>query len=439
MAARFQRGLLRDVSHLGIGVISSVIVGLVTVPLVITGLGTVSFGVWAVFSGLVVLISPFDFGIANALVQRASHRSSDTASHIGDLVGRALLGLCVVAGGVTAVLLLLSVVPGWAQIVNAPAHLSDQVQLAGLIVVVAIGIGFPAGLVDRLNLVTERAFVNGWLALAAAAVVLASMVAARACGAETLGWYVAATVLPAPLIRMGALVVLLGSEPRLRPLEFRDPVGIGRLAPTFIVLQGAAVIVLQIDPLLISRRLGVGAVASYSVPARAFTLLATVSGVMATALWPRFSEARTARDDAAVRRLLRRSLAVGAFGAAAAGCILVLAGPAAFSVWTGGEVVPSRTILALFGCLGFVYVLANVMTFALLGLGKVREQSVIAIVLVLVKVPSSVLLISLVGVDGAVWSSIAGYGLVVLFPLALLYRRAIRELVEERRSLGGAP
>ncbi|MGH9182085.1 MAG: lipopolysaccharide biosynthesis protein, partial [Acidimicrobiales bacterium] len=317
-----------------------------------------------------------------------------------------------------------SAVVDWADVWNVGKSLAPEARTATAVLAVAVALGLPAALADKLNLARQMGGRNGALSAAAAVTTLLAVV--------TVVWFdgglpavVAATTIPSVVVRCGWLVAIFVRDRRVRPARRLD--GSLRLllraSAAFTILQICAVVSYNSDQLVVARLLGPSAVARYAVPAKAFALLLAVSAAATTALWPAFLEAVARHDMVWVRAETRRVVAWAAAGGVAFGLALISIGPWALSVWVGGGYEPDRLLLVAFACWGVVYVVTNVVGFILLSLGSLRPLVAVAVLNTIVNVGASVALTRRVGISGAVWGSVLSYLIVTAIPLCLLARR----------------
>jgi O-antigen/teichoic acid export membrane protein len=241
---------------------------------------------------------------------------------------------------------------------------------------------------------------------------------------------VAATTIPAVVVRTGWLLAILTRDQRVRPARRLD--GSLRLllraSAAFTILQFCAVISFNSDQLVVARVLGPLAVAEYAVPAKVFAILLAVSGAMTTALWPAFLEAVARHDVRWVRSETRRIAGLAGVSGLVFGVSLVVLGPWALSAWVGGGYEPDRLLLVAFACWGLVYVVTNVVGFILLSFGSLRPLVGLSVLNMIINVGVSFMLTRRVGVSGAVWGSVLSYLAVMAIPLCLLVRHGMARL-----------
>lgn len=422
------RRMGRHFAGIGAGLGATMLTNLVLVPVLYRHLGPEAFGVWALFASVLIMVGAVDPG--NALIHRLTAALTlHDRRRAAQLVSASLVATTGVALFLMGTFAAASVVVDWADLWNVGDGLAADARAATTVLAVAVALGLPAALADKLNLARQLGGRNGALSATVAAATLVSAVMVVRLGGG-LPAVVAATTLPAVVVRTGWLLAILGRDERVRPVRRLE--GSLRLllraSAAFAILQFCAVVSFNSDQLVVARILGPLAVAGYAVPAKAFAILLAVSAASTTALWPAFLEAVARHDTGWVRAQAGRIMALAGVGGVAFGLALLALGPWALSAWVGGGYKPDRSLLVAFACWGLVYAVSNVLGFILLSLGSLRPLVGLAVLNTIVNVGISVVLTRRVGVSGAVWGSVLSYLTVMAVPLWLLLRRGIAGL-----------
>jgi O-antigen/teichoic acid export membrane protein len=420
--------MVRHFAGIGAGLGATMVSNLLLVPVLYRHLGPEAFGVWALFAGVQVMLAAVDVG--NALVHHLTAvLAVDDRRTAARLVTAALVATSAVGAALLAAFAVASRFVDWAGVWNVGGALAPDARAATAVLVVAVAFGLPAALADKLNLARQVGGRNGLLSTIVALATLATAIVVVRLGGN-LTAVVAATNLPAVLVRFGWLAVALARDPRVRPARHLE--GALRLllraSAAFGVLQICAVVGYNADQLVVARVLGAAAVAQYAVPAKAFAIVLALSGASTTALWPAFLEAVARSDVRWVRTETRHVVAWTAAGGLGFGVALMTLGPWALSAWVGGGYRADRLLLVAFACWGLVYVVTNVLGFILLSLGSLRRLVALAVANTVVNVGASIVLTRHIGVSGAVWGSVASYLLVSAVPLVLLLRQGVGRL-----------
>lgn len=424
--ARTQR-MIRHFAGISSGVGASIVSNLLLVPVLYRHLGPEAFGVWALFASVLVMLGAVDPG--NALIHRLTAvLTVDDRPQAARLVSASLVATTGVALALVAAFAAVSVFVDWASLWNVGDALASDARTATVVLVVAIALGLPAALADKLNLARQMGGRNGALATTTAISTLVSAVVVVRLGG-TLPAVVAATTIPAVIVRMVWLLAIFSKDERIRPVPKLD--GSLRLllraSAAFTILQFCSVVSFNSDQIVVAWILGPLAVAEYAVPAKAFAVLLAVSAATTMAMWPAFQEAVARQDIRWIRSEARRITGLAGVSGLAFGVALVLVGPWALSTWVGSGYEPDRSLLVAFACWGVAYVVSSVLGFILLSLGALRPLVRLAVLNTFVNVGVSIMLTRRVGVSGAVWGSAISC-LIGVVPLRLWLRNEMARL-----------
>lgn len=175
-----------------------------------------------------------------------------------------------------------------------------------------------------------------------------------------------------------------------------------RQSRPFWVLQASAAIGQSTDLLVVGAVMGPTSAASYALVSRMFNAIINVSGLVLAPLWP---------AAAAATRKGMRSLAMhltlvwggrATLGAAALAVPVALASSWIIKLWSGGEVA-SQPALVLLWMTWTIYFTAQIaVTNTLLGMGFQRFVSIVSLVAALLNILISIGLTELVGIVGPI-------------------------------------
>lgn len=419
------RRMGRHFAGISAGLGTTMVTSLVLVPVLYRHLGPEAFGVWALFASVLVMLAAVDPGTA-LIHHLTAVLTVDDRPRAGRLVSASLVATTGAGAAVVAAFAAASFFVDWASLWNVGDALAAEARAATAVLAVTVALALPTALADKLNLARQVGGRNGALSATVAIATLVTALAVVRLGGN-LPAVVAATTMPAVVVRGGWLVAIFVSDRRVRPARKLE--GSLRLliraSAGFGILQVCAVVSFNSDQLVVARILGPLAVADYAVPAKAFTILLAVSAATTTALWPAFLEAVARHDIRWIRSETRRILGLAGASGLAFGLALLILGPWALSAWVGGGYEPDRSLLMAFACWGFIYAVTNVLGIVLLSLGFLRPLVRLAVLTTIVNVGASVVLTQRIGVSGAVWGSVLSCLVVTGIPLCLLVRHGI--------------
>jgi O-antigen/teichoic acid export membrane protein len=360
----------------------SMAVALVSVPLLLSLLGTHQYGVWATLTSLVAFISLLDLGVGNSL------RNSVAAMSVSndELVRTEFVGffrlLCFV-GPVAAVCF--GIVVPWLEISADHAGAAWLLYVPLLLTLpLVLGASVLQG-ARATGLQTLLQATGGWAFFALIGLIAWSGVA-PSINSLALAWsffYLAALLvvfslalktlkLPWSRLLSGSISVLSGA--RLR-------VGL-----EFLVLQLSSLVLYGLGNVLVFDHLGASEAARYDVLNKVFQVGLSFYTIVIGVMWSEIAKSRAASDAVALTRIYGRLASIAMFFSMV--CILgAVVVPTLVDVWTHHRIqVKTNEALAIAGLVS-VQSLAYVGAVFMNAFEQVRLQIVLGVVSIVLMVP----------------------------------------------------
>jgi O-antigen/teichoic acid export membrane protein len=366
---------------------SVLVIGLVSVPLSLSYLGTERYGIWLTLNSLMMWLALTDMGWGgNALINAlAGAHGGDDLESARELVSTAFFGLCAIAL-VMAVLFIAIIqhVP-LAGVFNASGAVPPaELRTAVVFVFLAFAVSFPAGVVQALCHGFQRGYVaNVWNTIGSL-LGLAALAAVTRIGGDLPRFVLALWGVRAAL----AVIALIGAfawlapalAPSLRCISRAALIRLSSLGVRYLVAQLAGLGIFQSQLLIVAHQVGPSEVGTFNLSQRILTLPCNLAQLLASPLLPAYGEARARADWDWIGTASRRSLVTSA----AIGFGLTL--PLAFGVrwlveaWIGQELVPTPGLVVALSSYALLASLAVPLSVLLFGLEAVGGQARIALV-----------------------------------------------------------
>jgi len=301
-------------------------VTLITIPLILHGLGTAGFGLWAAATSLSWLGSMLDLGLGAALVTLiAQGAAAEGAARMGDSVTAGLLGATLMMGAI--------LLGGGALVCMAATGVT---RAAFLIAVAGMAVTVPLSLANMIWLGLQKGAIAGFWNIVQTLLNLGGLLAALAFRGGTL-WLVAVFYGSTVLAFALSLAHLLRAHPGLIATPRLPPVAAWQLIlPRSLLLSAisvAAGLAYALDNVLALALLGPLAAARIAILLRIGATITGLLAVLTQPLWPAFAEAYAMADITWVRRGLTWSTASLAAGIMLGGAVMVQFGPAFLHAW----------------------------------------------------------------------------------------------------------
>jgi O-antigen/teichoic acid export membrane protein len=407
---------------------------LISVPLTLGYLGTERYGMWLTLSGFASMLTFADLGIGAGVTNAVSTADgSDDHQTIRAIVAS---GIAILSGVAMLILLVLAAtyrMVDWAAFFNVKSALARAEAGPALATfIVCLALALPVSLVERLQAGVQRSFMASlWRCLGSIASLVAVLVAIWLNAG--LFWLVLAySGVPVLITLINSAVFFAFIAPSLRPRILHANLSSAR----FIAQDGTMFFLIQIltgfakysDNLVIAHILGATAVPLFAVPEKLF---AQISGTAFMGLWPllpAYREARARGDHHWVRVTLMKSLRVTLLLAGLSAAVLVAIGPWLIALWTHDVIHPTWALLIGLA----LWKVSEACSFApetyLIGAGKLRLLALCWAVLAMLIVPLKFLIVPVLGVTGAVWTTVVLFAACILIPWLQVSLRDARSL-----------
>lgn len=413
----------------GLSLLSTIIL----VPLLLNHLGTERFGLWMTLSVLFIYLKAADGGVTIGLIGLvATADGAQDSARVRTLVSSAFIVTVVVAlvlliGALSAALM------DWSFVLNlSDPSIQTEAALVAAIFIAAIALGYPVGVAKQSRMgLQQGAAANLW-DLGGAVVAFLGQLAVVFFGGGLVMLAMVFALTPVLFNALAAVCFWTGSGRLVSPspalANFATAKTLFASGAMFTALTLTQAFAVQLDSVLIARVLGVEHVAVYAVVQKLMTQPMLFITLFLTAQFPAYSEALSRGDDAWIIRNLRQTLiATSALAAAAAAGLSFIAGPL-IHLWTGDAVEPSSRLILALAVYGAVAALANVFTYFFFSLGLYRRVIVAHVAMIAINIPLALLLIPLIGPEGAAIANTIGYLATLVIPSLLALPSVLSDL-----------
>lgn len=428
---RQRRALLSTVVAMGAKIVS-IGTQLITVPVTLSYLGTERFGLWMTISSVIAMLAFADLGIGNGLLNAvAKATGEDDNNAIRRYISSAALILSLVSIFLLTAFGLAYSHIAWDKFFNihSPAAIAEAGPAAAAFVL-CFAFNIPATIVQRAQLGLQMGFVaNLWQVLGSLLALIAVLTVVHLHGG--LQWLVFAFAGTPVIAAVVNGILFFGKSrpdlcPNLAAATSGSALEIMRIGLLFFVLQIVVSVTYLSDNVVIAHVLGASAVTIYALPDKMFSVIPMILTMMLTPLWPAYGEAIARRDEAWVRRILKKTLLVSLSISAVLSIAFFSFGEKILSLWTGREInIPVALLLGM-AVWKIIEALGNTIAVYLNGHGLIREQVLMSVMTGISAIFGKFYLVQNYGVAGAVWATIASYLIFSVVPLYLLVSRTFK-------------
>ncbi len=388
----------------------TILIGLVTVPLSLSYLGSAQYGLWATITSFVGLFSFADLGIGFGVMNAVAAASgSDDRTGIRRAISNGLALLSIAGLLVLLVFAISYPFVHWDSVLGVPDQgLAGTAALAMVVLTVLFALNIPLGLIQRIQYGLQQGYLNSVIQVTGSVMGLALIFAVIHLDLGLVG--MVSVFLLAPML---ATVVVAGymlkRTPYIRPSlglvtrpEMKTLFGTGAM---FFVIQMSASLAFASDNLIIAQVIGPEQVASYAVHQKLFSPVQAAVGFIMTPLWPAYTEAISRGDITWVKKVLARSAAILGVGALVGTLLLLWQSDTLMKFWLRGRIDADLALCVALTVWLCIESTAKAFSMFLNGAGILKEQLYITIVFVPLCLGLKVLFASWWGTPGIVYAT----------------------------------
>lgn len=412
-----------------------------TVPLLLRGLGVDGYGVYVLVTGIAALLPFADLGLGMNLVSALSQaRARRDWTQARMHVTNAFALLALVAAVLSFSLLATWESVNWGSVFGGAPE--GMTRVAVLTFGLTYAAGIPLGLTQRMLVgVGLSHLANYWVAAASignlcatvtlieidaplAVIVCVPAAIPAAFNTVTLGW----------LLRRHAEL-----RPNFNRQSFRQMPDHFRHGSWFAVVAAADALNFAVDPYIISRYFGLSEVSTFSIVVKLFAQPGLLLSLALLSLWSGLGAAWAIGDVEHIRKKLR----TGTLGATAVSVALLvpltLFSSPLVSIWTGNSITPPKALVAACAAWALIVAAQTPLMMFMNGAGFARFRAKTSVLMATSNVCLGLALTPFIGIIGPIVASIISNVICVLIPTCLYAKRLLGSAAmaphrEERQS-----
>lgn len=390
---------------------ASVLIGFLLVPITISYLNEVQYGIWITIASLVAWINTFDIGLSNGLRNKLAQANAtgDTTGAV-QLVSTTYALLFTIGVAVFAFFAMVGSFFNWNHILNIPASVNYNIWPVFMLTLGAFCLQFALQPLNSILTALHQPFKASLILFIGQllTLILVCLIGAFSNGNLLLLVGVVAGSPVLALLIANALMfygTLKPFAPRLNAVtssSARSLLGIGSI---FFLIQIGALVLYETDNIVISATLGPQFVTVFNIPFKYFSIINIIFSIIITPYWSAFTDAYARNDFEWIKQSLKKLRLIWLSFAVVA-VLLYLLADIAYKMWIK-DIVEVPDILSL---MMMIYTMVQtwmlIHAYLLNGTGKLRVQLILVIITGIINIPLSIWLIKLMGLHGTVISNI---------------------------------
>jgi O-antigen/teichoic acid export membrane protein len=403
-----------------------------TIPLVIGYLGKEVYGIWMTLASVAFIFGFVDLGIGNGVLNRVGNAlgKNDLAA-ARTTISTGFWLLFIETSVLTAIAVVAVFFLPLDTIFNTGKSIDiQQLRAATAAMFVCQMLTIPFSLVTKIQLSFQEGYIsNLWTSIGYIASFLSSW-AMLAMGNGLVSLISAYSGCSLLAVIGNNLHFFVFKHPGYWPtwdrLSRRELSPLFGLGIWFLLIQIAGSVAFASDNIIITQFFGPSGVAEYAVPQRIFQMLALVVGMYVNPLWPAYTEAAAKRDVVWIRRTVWRSFRNVTLFSFFTSIALLAASPLITEIVGRGRIVPAKELLIALSAWNVLLALGASTAVFLNGVGAVRIQVPLALLMAFSAILLKILLSPALGLVGVVLGGIVAYGVVSFVPQLLIVRRELK-------------
>ncbi|KAB0518349.1 oligosaccharide flippase family protein [Pseudomonas extremorientalis] len=380
------------------------------IPIMISYLGAVQFGVWSTLLTIMSWVVFFDLGIGNGLrnkVAEALAKGQEALARSYISSAYSLIGF--VAVGLWLVFLFFSYQLSWQHVFNTSAVSEDELRYSVQIAAAFMLLNFWVGLITALlGAVQKSALISLGQLVTNGFVLIISYVLYHFFDARIsyLAWIYGIGALGGNFLLS---VWFYNTYKYLRPgysLDREHLIPLLSVGVRFFIIQLAVLVVFTTDKVLITQLFGPEYVTEYEVVFKLFSVVAFLHTLISSPLWSAYTDAYHREDAGWIVKMLRTQLKL--YGLVVIGlCVLAIVAQFIIGIWIDRAFVVSMPLVISVAAFVAVSTWNNIFAIMLNGAGAVNVQLYTALAAMLLNIPLALLMVKVLGmgVEGVVFAA----------------------------------
>lgn len=413
---------------------------LITVRFTLRYLGNERFGLWMIISSVLAMAAFADFGMGLGVLNTvAKAYGKDDMAGVRNAVSSGFAALNFIA-----VLLLLSFFTlyrfvNWADFFRVVSPLArSEAGPAFAVFATCFALNISMDVVQRVQLGLQQGYQYGLWQLCGSIMGLIGVLGGIWLHVSLPMLVVAIAGGPVFATALNAIHFFGFVRPDLRPspkFASRDVIWqIARLGGLFFVLQTVVAISFSADNFIIARTLGAVTVPEFAIPQRMFSLIAVVTLILVTPLWPAYGEAVSRGDMTWVRRTLSRTLFCVFVLTSVISAALILLSKQILLLWVGPSIHPRFMLILGLAVWAVLQCVSGTLQSFLNGASIMRFQIGTHCAFGVACLVAKVWSVRHYGIVGITWATVITYGLFIILPNVLYVPRLLERMTAKISS-----
>ena len=390
----------------------SIIIGLLLIPLTIDYVSPIQYGIWLTISSIIGWMTFFDIGLGNGLRNSlANAMALKEYDKARVYVSTTYAALFLISTAMFVLFWFVNPHIDWRGFLNIPNTVSDNIENILLIVLCSFCFQFIAQLINTVLTAMHEPAMAGLISFFGQLGVLITILILKHTIPGSLKVLVIALTSIPILALVGASLFFYSSKfkdiaPSFKHVDFKSIKAVLNVGGVFFVIQIGALVLFQTSNIIITKIINPAAVTNFNVAYKLFSVIIMLFNIVMTPYWSAFTDAYARSDYEWMKINLKNVRKVWLFLCVIPIPFVCLVSPYIFHLWVGDKVDISSGLIWTMGLYVIGHTVITLNCFFLNGIGKLRIQLLLYIVVCILNIPLSVFLATKFGTVGVVLSNI---------------------------------
>ena len=372
------------------------------VPITITYLGKVEYGIWLTLASMLSWLINLDFGIGNGLRNKLAEALALNDIKLARIYVSTAYSVFTI--GIIAALFFYFFIHGllnWANLLNAPSGYIELLNTLVFYVIILFLAQFLLKLITSIINADQRPSLNGALSLIVNSVTLLVVFLLSKYAEPSLMLFgLLSSAIPVIVFLAASLFLFKGHykniSPSFKTINYKYSSELVKLGMQFFVIQISSLIVFTTDNVIISQLYGPEQVVIYNVAYKYFYMVPLVFNVMLAPFWSAFTEAYVKKEFDWIRNSVKKLVIIWVLLSFAA-ILMILLSDFVYKIWVGENIKVPFMLSVFTGLFVIIANWNNIFAYFINGVGKVQLQLYYGIFVALLNIPLSVFLAKYAG------------------------------------------
>jgi O-antigen/teichoic acid export membrane protein len=393
------------------------------VPLTLHYLNPAQYGIWLTLSSIAAWMVFFDFGLGNGLRNKlAEALSQDNIKLAKSYVSTAYFLLTFIIIGFLAVFFLCNHIFNWTIILNAPSDIGKELNNLVIIIFSFFGVRFISVLIETILVADQKpALANFIEVIGGVLSLLLTYILVKTTQGSLIFLGIALGLSTAIIPALASLILfnthyhsIMPSWKYFQNIHSRELLGLGM---NFFVLQLCTLLIFSTPNIVIAQLFNPAAVVPYNIAFKYYSIATMFFTIILMPFWSAYTEAYARNDIEWIKKSMRKLLRIWVLLAIGVILMTVVANKF-YSIWVGATIHVPLIVSLFMGLYVLETTWCAIFVNFINGIGKIRLQLRVSIVLGVSIIPLSIILGSNCQLN------IAGVILapcILLFPLCIVW------------------